>query len=125
MDVERQVSYWKETAADDWRVAQKLIKDKELLHALFFVHLAFEKILKAHVCKQTKEYAPRIHNLLSLVRLTSIALTAEQEALLYEINTYNIRGRYPDMPFEKPSLQQTERIFGHAKELYKWLIKQL
>ena len=124
-NIERQVLYWRDTSQDDWRVAKKLIADKEVLHGLFFVHLTIEKALKAHVCKHTKKYAPLIHNLLSLARMTSIALTPEQESFLTEINTYNIRGRYPDIPIEAPSLREAKSILVQAEDFYEWLIKLL
>ena len=87
VDIEKQVSYWKEVAADDWRVANKLIAGNETLQALFFAHLTIEKILKAHVCRQTKDYAPMIHNLLSLAQRASITLTPEGRELLAELTT--------------------------------------
>lgn len=125
VDIGKQVAHWRDSSKDDWRVARKLIADKEILHGLFFVHLTLEKAFKAHVCKQTKNYAPLIHSLLSLANLASIELTSEQGDLLAEINTYNIRGRYPGMPFEKPLLQEAREILDQAEDLYKWLIKQL
>lgn len=115
-DVEKQVLYWRNTSADDWRVARKLIADKEILHGLFFVHLTIEKALKAHVCKQTNDYAPLMHNLFSLAKLASIELTIDQEELLTEINTYNIRGRYPDIPIKVPSIQEAKSILKQAED---------
>lgn len=125
VDIEKQVTYWRDSSKDDWRVAKKLIADKEVLHALFFVHLTLEKTLKAHVCRQTKDYAPLSHNLLTLAKLASVELSSEQEDLLSEINTYNIRGRYPDMPVEKPLLQEAKAVFAQTEDFYGWLIKQL
>ncbi len=127
-DVEKQVSYWKEVAADDLRVANKLIAARETLQALFFAHLTMEKILKAHVCRQTQEYAPMTHNLLSLAQRASIALPPESEKLLAELTTYNIRGRYPDMSgghIEKPTLQYAKSVLKQTKEMYEWLKNQL
>ena len=127
-DVEKQVSYWKEVAADDWRVANKLIAGKETLQALFFAHLTIEKILKAHVCRRTQNYAPMIHNLLSLAQRASIVLSPERAKLLAELTTYNIRGRYPDMRgghIEKPTLQYAKSVLTQTKEMYEWLMSQL
>ena len=127
-DVEKQVSYWKEVAADDWRVANKLIAGKETLQALFFAHLTIEKILKAHVCRRTQNYAPMIHNLLSLAQRASIVLSPERAKLLAELTTYNIRGRYPDMRgshIERPTLQYAKSVLTQTKEMYEWLMSQL
>ena len=65
-DIGKQIAYWRDGAAEDWRVAQDLIKRRKVRHGLFFAHLALEKLLKALVCRRTQDLAPRIH---SLVRL--------------------------------------------------------
>ncbi len=70
IDVARQVAYWRDGAREDWAVAQDLIGQGRVRHALFLAHLALEKVLKAHVCLHTDDLAPRMHN---LVRLAEIA----------------------------------------------------
>ncbi len=128
LDIEKQVSYWKEVAADDWRVANKLLAAKEAIQALFFAHLTIEAILKANVCRKTHDYAPLIHNLLSLAQRASIVLSSERAKLLAELTTYNIRGRYPDMRgsrVEKPTLQNAKSVLMQTKEMYEWLKNQL
>jgi HEPN domain-containing protein len=125
IDIEKQIAHWRNTAQDDWRVANKLIAAKEILHGLFFVHLTLEKALKAHVCKSTGNYAPMIHDLLSLSRNAALTLTPEQEALFSEINTFNIRGRYSDMTVERPSMQQATSLLRRSEAAYKWLISLL
>jgi hypothetical protein len=46
-DIGKQIAYWRDGAAEDWRVAQDLIKRRQVRHGLFFAHLALEKLLKA------------------------------------------------------------------------------
>jgi HEPN domain-containing protein len=67
IELERQIAYWKSGAFDDLETAKVLIDKDRLLHGLFFCHLVIEKIIKAHVDKQTKEFAPRTHNLFHLI----------------------------------------------------------
>ncbi|MGC1379024.1 MAG: HEPN domain-containing protein [Anaerolineales bacterium] len=124
-DIGKQVSYWLDTARDDWRVAQKLLADNELRQGMFLVHLALEKVLKAHVCKATNDYAPRIHKLARLAELAALGLTQEQLDVLVDINEYNLEGRYPDidLPFIPPN--EAHVNFQRAKEMYEWLTKQL
>ncbi len=124
-NIQKQVDYWRAIASDDWRVAQKLIAEKEIPQGLFFVHLALEKLLKAHVCKTTKDLAPRIHNLLRLAELGKIALSSEQRDFLEKINLYNLEGRYPDTAFPVPSLERAQQYLGQAKEIVEWLIQLL
>jgi HEPN domain-containing protein len=58
-DIEKQVAYWRNGAAEDLQVAQDLIKRQRTRHGLFFLHLALEKLLKALVCRQTQDLAPK------------------------------------------------------------------
>jgi len=120
-DALKHIAHWLEDALSSWNDAQYLIQDGRILFGLFAVHLALEKLIKAHVIKVTKELPPRIHNLLTLATLASLTLTPEQERLLAELNTFNIRGRYSDIPMERPTATQAESIFKQAKEVFKWL----
>ena len=125
VNIEKQVTYWAESSKNDWRVAQQLIDNKEILHSMFFVHLTLEKALKANVCRYARDHAPYIHNLLALAEIASIPLTDEQVDLLSEINSYNIEGRYPNMVSIKPVLEDARAVLSEAKVLYEWLINRL
>lgn len=94
-------------------------------HGLFFVHLTLEKILKAPVCLQTKDLAPRIHNLIRLAELAELNLDPRQRELLAEINIFNIQDRYPDTLFPEPSSEDVEQYVTNAGAMYQWLAKQL
>lgn len=63
MDIDKQIEYWKSGAVNDIDTAELLINNNKLLHGLFFCHLVIEKIIKAHVAKDTKNIPPKIHNL--------------------------------------------------------------
>lgn len=41
------------------------------------------------------------------------------------MNSFNIRGRYPEMMGKPPSAKQTQAILKQAKEVLEWLIAQL
>ena len=54
-DVEKQIEYWRGLVNKDLAIAEKLIvRDSETAYGLFFVHMALEKIIKAHVVRQTR-----------------------------------------------------------------------
>ena len=97
LDIEKQIAYWRSGAADDWRVAQDLVKRREVRHGLFFAHLALEKLLKALVCRRTQDLAPRIHGLVRLAELAGLSFEPNRVELLAEVNAFNLEGRYPDM----------------------------
>jgi HEPN domain-containing protein len=87
VDIDKQISYWKENADEDWAVAQQLLESGRIRHGLFFAHLSLEKILKALVCKNTGDLAPRIHNLNRLIGMTGAAANSGQLDILAEMRT--------------------------------------
>ena len=62
-DVEKTVVYWLESATYDLETAESLFQAAKYPYALFFGHLATEKLLKAPVVKQTRQHAPYTHSL--------------------------------------------------------------
>lgn len=63
IDIEKQVNYLVKNAFEDWDVAKDLVIRGKTRYGLFFAHLTVEKLLKAHVCRNSKDLAPRIDNL--------------------------------------------------------------
>jgi HEPN domain-containing protein len=107
------------------QVAQDLIKRQRTRHGLFFLHLALEKLLKALVCRQTQDLAPRTHNLIRLAELAGVSLDETQVHTLSEINAFNLEGRYPDALAPLPSLSEAKGYLREAEAVYRWLMSQL
>ena len=74
IDIGKQISHWRNSAVEDWSVAQDLVSRGKIRHGLFFAHLALEKTIKAHVCKVTGELASKIHNLVRLSQIDGLAI---------------------------------------------------
>ena len=126
IDINKHVTYWVESAKKDLKFANRCIfRDKETAYGLFFVHLALEKAIKAHVVKETKEIPPKIHNLNSLAKLGNIQFSQEQSDFCGKMNFYNIEGRYHDTFLTQPPLDDAKEYHKQAEELISWLIKQL
>ncbi len=125
MDVSKQVDFWKASSEDDFAAAQSLLEKGHLRHCLFFAHLAVEKMLKAHVTKQTKDIPSRMHNLVRLAETAGLKLDAEQEQFLRKFNVYQLEGRYPDSEQLSFDLGFVHEKISRAKEMLKWLRKQL
>ena len=125
IDVEKQIAYWQKSAQEDWTVAQELLDGGRVRHGLFFAHLALEKVLKAHVCQQTHDLAPRVHNLVRLAELAGCELSQEQVDVLAEMNAFNIEGRYPESLMPPPSSAQAQIYASRAAEVFQWLIDLL
>ena len=125
IDVEKQVAHWLAGAEEDWQVGVELINLGRTRHGLFFIHLALEKLLKALICKATKDLAPRLHTLLRLAEWASLAPSEEQRSFLARFDRYQIAGRYPDLLPLPPSLDAAREELQQAKEVFQWLKRQL
>lgn len=125
VNIAKHISYWQNGADEDWDVAIQLIASDKIRHGLFFLHLALEKILKAHICLNTDDIAPRVYNLVRLAELSGIKISQEQSDLLAEMNPFNIEGRYPETWGTIPSRKEAEKIRQKTQELFEWLKSQL
>jgi HEPN domain-containing protein len=94
--------------------------------ALFAAHLSVEKVLKAHVVRNTKKLPPMIHNLVALANLANLKLSSRRTEYLIELNPMNIVSRYPgEVIGQIPSYDEAKAMVKHAKDVLEWLIKEL
>ena len=125
IDIQKQIDYWRAGASEDWQVAKELIDLGRTRHGLFFAHLALEKMLKAHVCRSTRDLAPRIHPLLRLAERTDLDLSDEQLIFLARFDRYQIEGRYPNVLPPAPDIDTARQELRQAREVFEWLSQQL
>ncbi len=125
INIKKQIQHWQKSALEDLKASQDLVQKKHIRQSLFFAHLSLEKILKAHVCKQNKDLAPRTHNLLRLLELCGLTTDENNISFLAEMNQYNIEGRYPEIYETLPSLKSAGKIINKTSEVFKWLRNQL
>jgi HEPN domain-containing protein len=125
MDIDKQVTYWRQGAERALAVAHELIALDRRSEGLFYLHLALEKVLKGIFCQKVKDFPPRIHNLLRLVELGGIKVTAEQLDLRSRVNDFVMDGRYPDVDMAEPSKESAKDYVGKVEGLFGWLNWQL
>ena len=125
IDLEKQIEYWKTGAFDDLETAKVLIDKNRLLHGLFFCHLVIEKIIKAHVVKQTKDIAFRSHNLIYLSEKAKLVFNEDEEIFLGILMKYQLQGRYPDYNPSIPDKIKATDYLIKTKNLLKWLEAKL
>jgi len=125
LDIEKNIAHWQKGAMEAWEAAEDLInQDHRILFGLFFVHLALEKEIKAHIWRVKKEMPPRIHNLVRLSEMAELPLDDQNRKVLAEINEFNIEGRYSDLLMPPPSLEEARNYLKRAKGAFEWLMKQ-
>jgi HEPN domain-containing protein len=106
-----------------------MLECRTYTHALFFMHLVLEKLLKAHWVKNNESnHPPRTHDLVKLFEQTKLIIAEKEQSLLREMNRFQLDGRYPDY---KQSLYKTykEKItyskFASVNIIRKCLLKEL
>lgn len=124
LNIKKQVAFWRESATEDWNVGRDLVRRGKTRHGLFFLHLALEKILKAHVCRKTGDLAPKTHALARLAELSGLKVSAEEKDILADFTRYNIAGRYPESLGTAPSSREAREKLRLAQEVYEWLRNQ-
>lgn len=96
MNTEERIYFWRTEAIRTLSVAEDLLKLKHYLEALFFGHLALEKLFKAEIIKITQKDPIYSHDLLILSKYAKIRLNKNDIDFLAKVNVYNIRTRYQD-----------------------------
>lgn len=125
IDIKKQIEYWSEGAKDDLSTAELLIREKRILHGLFFCHLVIEKAFKAHVVKKTGEVAPRSHNLIYLSEKADLVFDNDTEIFIGILMKYQLQGRYPDYNPVLPDILVVNEYFEKTKTLLQWLKERL
>jgi HEPN domain-containing protein len=124
-NVEKQIAHWRKGADEAWEAAVDLInRDRRIQFGLFLVHLALEKIIKAHVWRVRQKMPPHIHNLNRLAEMAELPLDVDNKKVLAEINEFNIEGRYSDILGPPITLQEARGYLRRAKGTFVWLKKQ-
>ena len=125
VNIDKHISHWQSGAEEDFEVADQLIRSGKIRHGLFFLHLTLEKILKAHVCRNSGDIAPRLHNLVRLAELSEITFRQEHADFLAEMNPLNIEGRYPEIWGPVPSREEADMLLQKTGGIFGWLKNQL
>ena len=122
VDIAKQITFWRDSAKEDWDVARQLVENGRTRHGLFFAHLALEKIIKAIVCKQSQDLAPRLHNLSRLAELAALTLDTGQIEVLAVMNAFHIEGRYPESLIKPPTKEEALNYMAEAEGVLQWLM---
>ena len=122
------IKYWIELSEYDLETAAAMLAAGRYLYVLFMCQQALEKMLKGHVLKITREFPPRIHNLVRLMELAGLKPGDEKERFLEKLNYYYIESRYPE---EKKSIsveinkKLAKEYLDKTREIWQWLKEKL
>jgi len=115
---------WVELAEYDLETARHMLKTDRYLYVIFLCHLALEKMLKAHVTEATQAIPVKTHDLIYLVKKSTIELPGPFLDFIGKINTASIPTRYPEdlqsalKDYPKPVARE---YLHQTQELIEWL----
>jgi HEPN domain-containing protein len=124
-EIGAKVNFWRAEARQALQVAEDLFRLGHYLEALFFGHLALEKLLKAKIVRAIKRDPLYSHDLIILAKYAKLKLNEEDSDFLARVNIYNIRARYQDYKkslykrankqFTKEELRKIGLFFNNIK----------
>lgn len=123
-DVKKLHQFFVKSAERDWSTFQSLKKLKRYDAALFFLHLAIEKHIKALYIKGTGLHPPLSHDLVFLIGRCSVEVSEQVVGLLRVISTFNIQTRYENEKFDFYKLATKAYVSEWKKKgemLIKWI----
>lgn len=128
MKINDRISFWVDAGSYDLKTAEYLQDSGRYVYTAVLCQQAIEKYLKALHIKKTSREAPRSHNLPYLVSLLELETTDEQLALLADLTSYYIEGRYPTykrkMSKALSKRKANDMLIG-TKEFIRWLRSNL
>ena len=118
------IEYWDTEAKESLQVAKHLFEKKDYSYALFFGHLAIEKLLKSIYVRNIDDNVPRTHNLPRIAKAANLVIPEDILVDLLRITAFNLETRYPDYKKQfrnKCTKQFTAQELDKIHEIYTWL----
>lgn len=125
LDKKQHIVYWINSAEHDLETAESLFSAAKYDWCLFLGHLVLEKALKASwVYHYGDELPPRTHNLVQLIRSTSLPADEELIFWLDQVNDFHLEVRYPDFKnafYKRCTPEFAEGHLSKIKETFSWI----
>ncbi len=106
-----------------------MCQSNEFVQALFFSHLALEKLCKAHWVKDNSTNTPhKTHNFLVIFTNTQLQLNPVDEDFFRAMNQFQLEGRYPDYAntiYKTYNAHNTKIIIDKVNIKRTWLLENL
>ena len=113
---------WLNAAHDDLQVIDRVMSDAGLTNMVaFHAQQSIEKSVKAYI-EEMGLYLPKTHDLLRLLRISTLDLLDEETEVIEELNYLYLNTRYPAelglLPEGKPSQDDAELFRKTAQRIH-------
>jgi HEPN domain-containing protein len=129
MTKQEHIKHWKSSTNESWDSALYLASGKHFALSLFALHLSIEKLLKALWIKESiTDTPPYTHDLQRLADEIGLDLQHDEYDLLSVINSWNIRGKYPDYSshlHKSSTADYLQKKIEKISVLKKWLEEKI
>ena len=120
----KRVQSWIDGAEEALGIAEQQLDSGRHLWAIFFCHLAIEKMLKAAVINITGEAAPRTHNLRYLTGLAGMPTDHPHFEFISKLSDLSVPTRYPEDMMEMGTAftkDVAKQYTLKAREVMSWI----
>jgi HEPN domain-containing protein len=115
---------WIDLAEYDLETATHMLQTGRYLYVVFLCHLSLEKMLKAHVTETTQSIPTKTHDLIYLVKKSTLDIPPAFLEFIGKINTASIPTRYPE-DLQRALKEYTQAIVENylrqTREIIRWL----
>ncbi len=125
MDINNIQQHWLQLHEDSLKTTETLYEKGQYVHAMFFLHLTIEQLIKAIHVKFACTEPPFGHNLQLLIKgIQQLTIPEDKLAIFARISTFQISARYDDYKNSFKSMCTKEFASEQlplGKELIEWL----
>ena len=122
------VQAWKLSALEDIKLGKDLFTQGKNAHALFFLHLAIEKVIKGVHQHLKHEPSLFVHDLYKLATNAGIEVAESEKLELDEISIFNVAARYDIFKLrlhQKATPEYTRTWMESGKRLFEKYLELL
>lgn len=126
-DITKQITFWRDSAKDNYKTAGVLLKSKRYNFSIFMCQQTIEAILKCAFVKLSNSRPAYLHKLTRLLALSRLAVPAWIDELVLNLDAHYIKARYFADRFDTViyNKKNASNLFNETGRALKWFLKEL
>lgn len=125
-DLASQIKFWFDSAADNMKTAESLLRSKRYNFSMFMCQQTIEAILKCLFIKLKNDRPPYIHKLPRLLVMSDIDVPDWADEIILNVDAHYIKARYFSDRFDHTiyNHKNASILINETRRVVKWLTKE-
>lgn len=126
-DIDKQVKFWHDSAMDNLKTAESLLRSKRYNFSMFMCQQTIEALLKCAFVKLRCDRPPYLHKLPRLLFLSGLEVPSWADEIILSVDAHYIKARYFADRFNTSiyNKKNASDLLNQTKRVVKWLIKEM